>query len=239
MPPVTLVNNRGATLDVSSVRELQAYVINRGWVPQSGTYADAYQTVTGQPLPVVQDVAVPTASVNGLAVGESTFSRITSGTNLTISTGQVRLTYFTATKSQTVTQVRLYSGATAAAATPTLARVGLYSVSADGATLTLLGATANDTALFAAANTAYTRNITPSVTTAAGQRYALATIVVSGATMPQLTGISTTLSAEAGIEPRITGLLTGQTDLPGTIAASATIASGSAVYAALLPSSGN
>lgn len=49
MPPVTVVHPRGETTrSVSSLAELNAYVINRGWGLQTGDYAAAYQTVTGQ-----------------------------------------------------------------------------------------------------------------------------------------------------------------------------------------------
>jgi peptidoglycan/xylan/chitin deacetylase (PgdA/CDA1 family) len=48
MPSVTLVSPRGDnTRDVSSLVDLNLYVNNRGWSPQSGTYASAVQTITG------------------------------------------------------------------------------------------------------------------------------------------------------------------------------------------------
>jgi parallel beta-helix repeat protein len=49
MPSVTLVSPRGdTTRDVTTVPALDAYVRNRGWAPQTGDYAAAYQTLTGQ-----------------------------------------------------------------------------------------------------------------------------------------------------------------------------------------------
>jgi Head domain of trimeric autotransporter adhesin len=50
MPSVTVVHPRGETTrSVSSLTELNAYVINRGWSVQAGSYPDAYLAVTGQP----------------------------------------------------------------------------------------------------------------------------------------------------------------------------------------------
>jgi Pectate lyase superfamily protein len=56
MPTVIVVHPRGETTrGVSSLTELNSYVINRGWGLQAGDYADAYLAVTGQPYPALTD----------------------------------------------------------------------------------------------------------------------------------------------------------------------------------------
>jgi hypothetical protein len=69
MASVTVVHPRGETTrDVSSVTELNTYVINRGWSLQAGTYAAAYQTITGQtyvPATATTDAASSTPSYAG------------------------------------------------------------------------------------------------------------------------------------------------------------------------------
>lgn len=144
------------------------------------------------------------------------------------SSGRVQLSYLTADKTVTVSSMTALVGGTAAAATPTLCKFGIYSVAANG-DLTLIASTANDTSLFASANIAYTKSLSSSVTLIQGQRYAFAFLVVSATTMPQLwAAYSNTL--EWGLEPRIAGSLTGQTDLPGSISAGSVSSLGAIFY---------
>lgn len=156
--------------------------------------------------------------------------------NTSVVTGNqtVRLTYFTARKSETVTQLRLVGGATAAGATPTLVRAGVYSVAANG-DLTLVGGIANDPSLFAAVSTSYVRALTAPFDKVAGQRYAVGVLVVSGATTPTLTGHPALSPSEAAIAPRIGALLGGQSDLPAFIAAGALGDAAHLPYVVLLP----
>lgn len=135
--------------------------------------------------------------------------------------GYVFATYFTADKSETVSTISAYTVG-AAAATPTLCRMGIYSVAANG-NLTLAAACANDTTLFASANTAYARTLTVSLSKVAGQRYAAALIVVTGTTMPTMVGHQ--MASAAGVvgiyrdAPPLVGIMGGQTDLPSSISA--------------------
>lgn len=171
-----------------------------------------------------------------LTVGQSTIPRLHASSGVITQTSQLlRLTYFTATRSEPVVSLRLVSGSTAAGATPTLCRAGLYSVSAAG-DLTLIGAINNDTSLFAATSTTYTRALAAPAATVAGARYALGTLVVTTATAPQVGGFSSLAAGELAVAPRITGSVSGQTDLPSSIAAGSVGTSGGAVYGVLLPS---
>lgn len=173
---------------------------------------------------------------NELTLGESTMER--SGiVNLATSTGtgELRLSYFTARKSEPTTQARMVSGSTAAGATPTLVRWGLFLIAANGDG-TLVAATANDTALFAIANTPYTRAWLASYNKVYGQRYAWGTLVVTGATAPTLCGQSFAEGTETTtVLPRITGRISGLSDLPASFVNASVVASGIRHYAAILP----
>ena len=171
----------------------------------------------------------PPAVPDRLASGFLTIPRwATNTTSLSLGgSGSLHLTYFDADKTAVVTTVGARSGGTAAGATPTVARIGLYSVAANG-DLTLIASTANDTALFSAANTNYSKSFSASATVTRGQRLAVGVLVVSGATMPTLVGNSGNAgSSELAIAPRLCGLVTGQTDLPSSVAAGSVSNSGS------------
>lgn len=133
--------------------------------------------------------------------------------------GTLALSYFTADKTETINNVTLYTGTTAAGATPTLVRVGIYSLDGSG-NGTLVASTPNDTTLLAAASTAYTKALSAPFSKVAGTRYAIGLLVVSGATMPSFQGPLAVSSAPSqtvfGLPPRLCGRLTGQTDLPAS-----------------------
>jgi hypothetical protein len=176
-----------------------------------------------------------TVSANLLTTGEETFPRdfiaaLTLGTN----TGTLRLSYLTARKSETTTQIRVLSGSTSAAATPTLVRIGLFSIAGNGDG-TLVAATTSDTALFAAANTRYTKSWASSYAKVAGQRYAVGILVVTSATAPSLAGVGAGNSPALADDPRLTASIASQTDLPASFTAAALAVSGTRFYAALLP----
>ncbi len=178
---------------------------------------------------------------NELSTGISTISRsaATSATGQVLSNQALILTYFTATKSITSTKVRMYTGGTAAGATPTLVRAGLYSADAAGAG-TLIASFASDTALFAAANTAYEKTWTTPVNLVRGTRYALGILVVTAATAPNVIGHTfasgaTTGQLLAGMEPVMARTVSGQADLPASFAAGATGVQGGRTFAVVLP----
>jgi hypothetical protein len=176
---------------------------------------------------------------NGLTTGESTCSRIGLNSTSAVTSGVVNLTYWTAAKTETITQIRISSGGTAAAATPTLCRVGLFTIDGSG-NLTLAAAIANDTTLFAAINTEYTRTLTSSFSKVAGTRYASGVIVVTAVAAPTFYGPTQVNSANVGTiqgrAPRICGAVTGQSDLPASVAVgSITSPAPRLIYMELLP----
>lgn len=145
-------------------------------------------------------------------------------------TGNLRLTYFTAKSATPRTSSIVTSGGTAAAATPTLVRWGIYSVAANG-DLTLAAAIANDTALFATTFTPYTRALTSTWTPVVGARYALGVLVVSGAATPTISGHSALSATQCSLAPRLGGVVTGQTDLPASVANASVATSRELMYA--------
>lgn len=172
---------------------------------------------------------------DALSVGQSTMPRwaIVSSSVPTAS-GSLRLTYLAAQLSQTITRLRTISGTTAAGATPTLAKMGLYLEEQNG-NLTLLGATPNTTGLWASATTEYETAMTASVTVSAGIRYALATLIVTAAAVPNYYGTANMPAVEASKSPRKSASFAGQTDLPASIASASLAVSGSATYGVLVP----
>lgn len=177
---------------------------------------------------------------DAIAVGQSTMRRRNiNSTGVASTNGYVRLSYFTATASETITQLRLNTGSTAAAGA-TLARAGIYSVNASTGDLTLVASIPDDMGagqaqtLWTTANAAYTRTLSASYGLVAGTRYAVGLIVTGTSTAPTFIGYSGS-AAENAIAPRISGFITGQTDLPATITAASLSDTGVVSYVALLP----
>jgi hypothetical protein len=138
--------------------------------------------------------------------------------------------YFTATKTETITQVRTTSGTTAAVGA-TLCQIGVYEEANDGS-LTLIASTANDTALWSGASTAYTKSFSASFSKVAGTRYALATLVVGASTPPTMQGHLVTTDRD--FSPRFCALASSST-LSSPISAGSLSVSSSMIYGALLP----
>lgn len=186
----------------------------------------------------VDDADLGTLASSGegmLSVGEETMPRQFAGGNTpTGSTQTLILTPFTARKTEAITQIKTITGSTAAGATPALCRMGFYQVNADGS-ITLLASHANDTTLFAATYTAYTKTLTSTFNKVAGQRYAHGILVVSGAAIPNFAGGSTVIGSEAGLAPAISLRVTGQTDLPASVAAGSVLSNNSRHYGVALP----
>lgn len=140
-------------------------------------------------------------------------------------TGVAHFRFFTAMKTGTVTSITMATGTTAAAATPTLCKMGFFSVAADDS-LTLLSATANDTALFAAANTVYSKALAVPQAKTAGQRYAVGVLIVTAGQAPTFTGVIASvisaMDAEYAIVPRVCASASGQADLASVAVGSLT-----------------
>lgn len=178
------------------------------------------------------------AAVGALAAGEAILPRnlVTSNNVLTNVSGYLRLTFFRAQRTELVNQLRVISGTTPAAATPTLCRMGVWSVNETTGVCSLVAGTPNDTTLFAAANTRYTKALAAAMNKIQGVLYAFGLLVVSAATMPTFQGVVLSLNTgEAALADRLAGYLPGQTDLPASFNVSAITDSVQLFYAVLLP----
>jgi hypothetical protein len=171
---------------------------------------------------------------NALTSGEYTLPRHLFTSGVALASGTVRLTYFTAQKTESVGNLRTVTGSVAAGATPTLCRMGLYLEAANG-DLSLVAACANDTTLFVATFAPYSRAVTTPYAKVAGRRYAFAWLVVSGATMPQIAGVGTLSGTETAAAPRLGASLASQTDLPASITAGSLSNLGTLSYGVTTP----
>lgn len=175
------------------------------------------------------------ADSNALNEGEETMRRrdIASGASA-VSNQSMRLTYFTARKTESISRVRILSGTTAAAATPTLCRIGVYKEE-DNGDLTLVGSTANDTTLFVATATEYTRNLISPFDKIQNQRYAVGILVVSAVATPTFYGHVALPTVIAQYSPVTCKAVSGQADLPSTVASASLGNASQSTYAVLLP----
>ena len=198
----------------------------------TGTLADAQLPSTAQAATLTATYAP--IDPNALTVGESTISRSAMSSLALVmgAAGSLTLTYFTATKSETITQVRFITG-TVGAAAATLTRIGFYSIATNG-NGTLVASTANDTTMLVAAFTRYTRSLSASYAKVAGQRYALGVLVVGATTMPTLPGVSSD-SIENNTAPAVSNRITGLSDLPSTFLSATPGTAGTRFYAVVLP----
>ena len=154
-------------------------------------------------------------------------------TGITMVSGAVRFAYFTASRSRVITQLTVTTGTTAAGATPSLIRYGLYSVASSG-DLTQVGVTPNDTSLLAGAINLFAQTMSASVTLIEGQLYAIAALVVTAATAPTLAGALPSSGNDLAQTPRMSAVLTAQSDLNSTYTAGSLSSTQSLIYAAAL-----
>jgi hypothetical protein len=143
-----------------------------------------------------------------------------------LASGHLQLTYLYPEVDRTISNLTMY--VRDAGGTPTLARLGVYSVDASG-NLTLLASTTNDTALITSAWTAQTKALSASVSLSAGSVYAIGLLIVSSNAMPSLRGLAGQFD-EFALAPRLTGRVTGQTDLPSSIDYWDSWSNGAAIY---------
>jgi len=169
-----------------------------------------------------------------LDAGEETFNRMFVNGAIAASTGAMRMTFFTARKTETISAVRVVTGTTAAAATPTLCRVGIYSVDGAG-NLSLVASTVNDTALFNAASTVFTKSLAATWNKIAGQRYAIGVLVVTAATAPTIMINGLGNGVEMGKSPRLCGVISGLADLPAASVAGTVTDNAASPYFVVTP----
>lgn len=172
----------------------------------------------------IDQVRYLTGYVDALAVGEASVSRAAPLNNMPAGvSGTVYLTFRRAIRTETISQIASRSGTTAAAATPTLCRMGVYEVDEATGNLTLVGSCPNDTAIWSAVNTRYIRTLAAPYTKQAGKLYAYAVLTVTGVGLPTWIGLVDGASGIYGSallsSPPMFAGVSGQSDLPATIAA--------------------
>lgn len=180
---------------------------------------------------------IPSTTVdllNRLTVGEETIPRLNASSSATMSSGVLRLVFFTAAKTETITQLRVVVGSTPAAATPTLIRFGVYSVAASG-DIALLASTPNDTTLLTVAQTSYSKALSAPWVKVAGTRYAIGGLVVTAAAAPNLYGIVPLNTSEMTLDPRVAASVGSQADLPGSVLNASVAAANATLYVACAP----
>jgi len=174
-----------------------------------------------------------------LTTGEETISRLMIGqNNIDLTSGSLTVTYFTATKTETITKVIVGTGAGAAGTT--IARVGIYAVNrVTGALTSLLASSTSSASLWSsgyqppAAAFDNVATLSTSWAKAAGTDYAVG-LFFSGTSAPQVTGNLVGAGAGDGnVAPRISGRVTGLSNLPASQTTVGTY--GFAPYAALVP----
>ena len=194
----------------------------------------------GDPLTELHAVPkqyVDRSNGNALAVGEEVYTRERADSSTgVVNTQALRLAYFTARKPQTTTKVRVRSGTTAAGATPTLCRVGLYLIDGAGDG-TRVASILNDTSLFNLASTGFARDWSVPYLMVVGQRYALGILIVTTAATPTLCGYTyaTSMDEEGAVSPRLTGRLNSQTDLPALFTDASLVTTINRYYGVILP----
>ena len=155
-----------------------------------------------------------------LTTGEAALPReVAGGDVVAAASGQMLVTVFQARKTESITQVAVTVGPTAAAATPSVCRLGVFSIAANG-DATLIHSTANDTALFASTNTEYAKALDTTWAKVAGSWYGIGVLVVSATTMPKFTGLTAIagVSSLYALAPRLVFSKAGLSDLPASVA---------------------
>jgi hypothetical protein len=206
---------------------------DRNLFPDGGASANQLNYVAAQ-MSTPPDTG---RSLDLLTTGEESIPRWVAAASNTAhpGTGILWLTFFTARKSDTGTAVKWAGGNTAAGATPTLIRWGLFEVQAD-ASLTMVASTPNDTTLFGSTFSYASKSYSAGYARIAGRRYAHGLLIVSGAAMPTFYGVGGS-SAAWGAAPLLCSQVASLSDLPSTIASASlsTTAPGRVFYAELSP----
>ena len=165
--------------------------------------------------------------------GESTFNPLHAGGTLTVSNSFVRLAFFTATTTESINNIRTFSGATAGVGSSSQ-KVGVYDVDSVGS-IRLLASSANDTGLWTTAHTAYTTPLTSTFDKVAGARYAVAVLAVGSTTAPTIYGCPITSVVLGGANELYVSAGFAASDFTAGVATSSFSGNGTAPYAMLLP----
>jgi hypothetical protein len=169
--------------------------------------------------------------------GEETISSAHSNSSRTNATGVMRVGFFQAKRTETINSM-VFEAVTGAAATPTLVRYGIYSVNTSDYSLTaLLASTGNDTTLLAATGP-YEKALSAPFSKVAGTWYGAAILVVTAAAAPTIACalLSTAnMSLPTHGRPRKVCNVSGQADLPASVAVGSMTSETGIPYVVLKP----
>lgn len=177
--------------------------------------------------------AIDTDKRDDLVLGDSTVPRRNIDGSGVSAAGTMTLAYFTARKTEAITQVRTVTAAQAQVA-PTLSRIAVYAVD-DAGNLLLVASTSSDTALWTLANTAYTSTFSASWNKIRGQRYAVGVLTVGASTAPSFIGTASVPASEAFLSPALSAKVVGLSDIPSTVLVANLAATAVIPYGVLLP----
>ena len=180
---------------------------------------------------------LPTAATQLSAGGESNFPRFAITSSVTMTSHLLRIRFLRATKDETIATLRTSTTGTAAGATPSLVRWGIYEADAAGTTFTLVASTANDTALFSGTNTRYSKALSATWNKQSGKIYGCALLVVTAAAAPTIASPAAFVgSANETLELPITyASLAAQADLPASLTSAGLSNATGAPYCAMVP----
>lgn len=178
--------------------------------------------------------AIDSDKRNDLTIGESTIPRESvTGSGVLTTVGTMTFSYFTARKTEAITQIRTITSAQAQVGA-TLSRMAVYSVD-DAGNLLLIASTSSDTALWTATNTAYTTTFSASWNKLRGQRYAVGILTVGASVAPSFVGTAAIPASESFLIPMLAAKVTSLSDLPSTVLVANLAPVGGVLYSALLP----
>lgn len=170
--------------------------------------------------------------------GESIWSRESPSPSSNASINQqLRLNGFRCKRTGSVGRIIMFSGGTAAGATPTLVKVGAYHRNDDD-TYSLVGATPNTVTMFAGTNATYNTAFAAPWYKFKGDDYLIGVLIVTGAALPTIQGPFTAVANTTGTfllpAPVKVGCLPGQTDLPTSFARTDLISTSPGTFHGLL-----
>lgn len=152
--------------------------------------------------------------------GEYVMPPMLAASNLALTSGQLKLAGFTATRTERIGSLSTV-GTSPAGATPTLCRVGVWELDPITGVYTLVASSANDTSLWSTIATVRTSPLTGApFLKVAGRRYMVGALCVTAAALPSIVGLALNASTVyLGLIVNTTnyaygGALLTQTDLP-------------------------
>lgn len=151
---------------------------------------------------------------------EEAFPRFLIREAIGMASGTLNFSVFEARKSETINTLTA-ACTTAATATPTLARIGVWEWDDSLDQGTLIASTPNDTTFFSVANAVDSINLSAPWGKIGGRRYAIGVLIVSAAAMPTVVGYGRPFSSGLGVLlneiKRTCGVKAGLADLPATL----------------------